>query len=313
MRFPAATAAAPLLLLGACDNAGGGAADPANGAGDLRAELTNAAGNAAAPPAPAAGAPDRPAGRWQLLASGEGVALALPSAAGATAIRLFCPAGRGQLLVNLPAFRPIGSEERLSLGSGGEAVALVADPGGDARRGGVGAAGAVPANLAALLAGPVSASYGAQTSGPHAPPPPDLARRFVAACRERASAPPAVPPGGPTANAAPAGACMMQGSERLRVAPLRAVGTEPFWGARIEGRCVTYSHPDDQAGTRVWTRYAPAPGGGGTWSGALAGRRFELRARPQPGCSDGMSDTRYPIAVDLLVAGERRRGCAAPL
>ncbi|MEA3041899.1 MAG: hypothetical protein QOC65_1388, partial [Sphingomonadales bacterium] len=111
----------------------------------------------------------------------------------------------------------------------------------------------------------------------------------------------------------PAGACMMQGSERLRIAPLRAVGTEPFWGARIEGRCVTYSHPDDQAGTRVWTRYAPGPGGGGTWSGALGGRPFELRTRPQPGCSDGMSDRRYPIAVDLLVGGERRRGCAAPL
>jgi len=26
-----------------------------------------------------------------------------------------------------------------------------------------------------------------------------------------------------------------------------------------------------------------------------------------------MSDRRYPIAVDLLVAGERRQGCAEPL
>ena len=95
--------------------------------------------------------------------------------------------------------------------------------------------------------------------------------------------------------------------------PLRAVGTEPFWGARIEGRCVTYSHPDDQAGTRVWTRYAPGPAGGGTWSGALGGRRFVLATRPAPGCSDGMSDRRYPIAVELLVGGERRSGCAEPL
>ncbi|MDP8995194.1 MAG: hypothetical protein M3N07_09495, partial [Pseudomonadota bacterium] len=72
------------------------------------------------------------------------------------------------------------------------------------------------------------------------------------------------------------------------------------------------SHPDDQDGTRVWTRYTPGPGGGGTWSGALGGRLFELRARPQPGCSDGMSDKRYPLAVDLLVGGERRTGCAEP-
>jgi uncharacterized membrane protein len=105
---------------------------------------------------------------------------------------------------------------------------------------------------------------------------------------------------------------MVQGDERLTVAPLRAVGTEPFWGARIEGRCVTYSHPDDQAGTRVWTRYTARPGGG-AWVGALKGRPFELRTRAAPGCSDGMSDRRYPIAVDLLVDGERRTGCAAPL
>jgi uncharacterized membrane protein len=104
----------------------------------------------------------------------------------------------------------------------------------------------------------------------------------------------------------------MQGSERLQLAPLRAIGTEPFWGARIEGRCVTYSHPENQAGTRVWTRYTPAPNGG-TWSGALGGQRFELRTRAAPGCSDGMSDRRYPIAVDLQVGGERRQGCAEPL
>ena len=101
----------------------------------------------------------------------------------------------------------------------------------------------------------------------------------------------------------------MQDGERLAVAPLRALGTEPFWGARIEGRCVTYSHPDDQQGTRVWTRYTPGDAGG-TWTGALGGRPFVLRTRPQPGCSDGMSDRRYPIAVTLTVGGEARVGCA---
>jgi len=113
------------------------------------------------------------------------------------------------------------------------------------------------------------------------------------------------------APAAAAVACMMQGSERLAVTPLRATGTEPFWGARIEGRCVTYSHPGDPGGTRVWTRFTPGPGGG-TWSGALGGQRFELRTHPQPRCSDGMSDKVYPIAVDLVVGGERRSGCAEP-
>lgn len=106
--------------------------------------------------------------------------------------------------------------------------------------------------------------------------------------------------------------CLMQGQDRLDVKPLRAVGTEPFWGARIEGRCVTYSHPDDQQGTRVWTRYSPGQGGSGTWIGQLGGKPFELRTRSEPGCSDGMSDERYPMAVDLLVGGEYRVGCAEP-
>jgi len=223
---------------------------------------------------------------------------------------LFCPARGRRLIVNVRGFRPVGSEERMSVGSGGTVIALVADTSGDRRRGGVTGEGALPANLAALIAGPVAVNYGAQNEGPHAAPPADLARSFVAACTGAAAeasppAPPASPPG-------TAGACMVQEGERLRVAPLRAVGTEPFWGARIEGRCVTYSHPDDQAGTRIWTRYTRTANGG-SWSGALGGRPFTLTTRAAPGCSDGMSDRVYPIAVELIVGGERRSGCATPL
>jgi len=296
MRFSCSLAAASLLALCACDTPGGTTAEPAG-----------ATANGAAPPAPSPAAQARSGAGWNLQATGDGAGLVLLSPSGLPAIRLFCPAGRSELLVNVPSFRPIGSEERLSFGGGGEAAALVADSKGDSQRGGVSAVGAVPRNLAAMISGQLSASYGAQTSGPHQPPPPNLAQRFAAACYRRLSVPPAPPPGEPPSAA---GACMTQDGRQLRVAPLRAVGTEPFWAARIEGRCVTYSHPDDQRGTRVWTRYRAGPGGG-TWSGALNGRPFELRARPAPGCSDGMSDRRYPIAVDLLVGGERRRGCAA--
>lgn len=107
-------------------------------------------------------------------------------------------------------------------------------------------------------------------------------------------------------------ACMMQGSERLDVRPQRAVGTEPFWSARIDGRCVHYSHPEDQQGTRVWTRYVKGPDGE-VWSGALGGRRFELRIKAERDCSDGMSDKRYPLAAKLTVQGEQRQGCAEPI
>ena len=260
-------------------------------------------------------APVAGASGWELRSSGEGVALALQSAGAATAIRLFCSADDGGLLVNVPAFRPIGSEERLSFGSGTEAVALVADTRGDTRRGGVSGTGEVPDNLAALIAGPISASYGAQTSGPHAAPPASLARAFAAACGEGGSPSEPVQPGSepsPQPQPQPAGACLTQDGKAVPANRLRAIGTEPFWGARIEGRCVTYSHPEDQQGTRVWTRFS-GTATNGSWTGALGGSPFVLRTRPQPGCSDGMSDNRYPIAVTLTVGGEKRTGCAHPL
>ena len=107
--------------------------------------------------------------------------------------------------------------------------------------------------------------------------------------------------------------CLMQGADRLQVAPLRAVGTEPFWGAKVEGRCVTYSTPENQQGVRIWTRYSNEGNRHAAWVGQLGGRKFEMRVRPEAGCSDGMSDKRYPIAVELTVVGESRKGCAEPL
>ena len=300
---PPAAALTAALLLAACGGDPGEAREQPGDGSAARAAPTGPA----EPREPAAGPGDA---AWDLQSSGEGVALVFP-AAGEAAIRLFCPAGQDRIVVNVPGFRPIGSEERLSFGSGGAVEALVADTRGDRQRGGVSGTGGVPRNLGALIGGPVSAVYGAQASGPHPAPPQALARAFVGACGDLPP-PPSPPPPPPPGSGPPPGrvsACLMQDGERLAVAPLRALGTEPFWGARIEGRCVTYSHPDDQQGTRVWTRYTPGDAGG-TWTGALGGRPFVLRTRPQPGCSDGMSDRRYPIAVTLTVGGEARVGCA---
>ena len=110
----------------------------------------------------------------------------------------------------------------------------------------------------------------------------------------------------------PAGACLTQDGKAVPANHIRAIGTEPFWGAKIEGRCVTYSHPEDQQGTRVWTKFSGTTDKG-SWTGSLGGHPFVLRTRPQADCSDGMSDKRYPIAVALTVGGEQRTGCAEPL
>ena len=258
---------------------------------------------------------------WDLQSSGEGAALVIADSRGVAALRLFCPTGARKLLVNVPAFNPIGSEERLSFGRGGEAVALVADPSGDPARGGVTGEGPVPHNLLALLSGEVAASYGAQVSGPHPTPPAALVDAFASACSDATSsegAPPARTTDGSPAPADPASGpagespCLVQDGKAVPANAIRGVGTEPFWGVKVQGRCVTYSHPDDQAGTRVWTKFSGSTTNG-TWTGSLRGNPFVVRTRPQPGCSDGMSDRRYPIAVSLTVGGEQRSGCAEPL
>ena len=281
--------------------------------GDTADSLSDTASNSAVEQAADDGAVA--VNRWDLQSSGEGVALALLAGPEETVVRLFCPAGGDQLLVNVPSFRPVGSEERLTFGSDGEVATIVADPAGDRARGGVTGAGEVPADLARLIAGAVAVNYGSQNSGPHSAPPAQAARAFVAACREGASSSPGGQdaPADPTPAPAPAdvGACRMQDGATLPPNRLRAVGTEPFWGARVEGRCVTYSHPENQAGTRIWTKFS-GTAEAGTWTGYYESQRFVMRTRPQPGCSDGMSDNRYPIAVTLEVAGERRSGCAQP-
>lgn len=123
---------------------------------------------------------------WDIASSGEGDGLYIQSRDGQRQLLLFCPARSNVLIVNVPSFRPIASEERMSLGSGGTVVALVADPRGDSDRGGVSGRGPIPAELEAILKGNagVSVNYGAQNHGPHPAPPADMAANFLVGCRD---------------------------------------------------------------------------------------------------------------------------------
>jgi hypothetical protein len=127
-----------------------------------------------------------PSGRWEMTSSGEGDGLFFGVTEGEPGrVHVFCPAGGG-MLVNINAFRPIGSEERMSFGSGGEVVTLVADPAGDGLRGGVSGEGPVPAALLAILTGKegVAVNYGAQDIGPLPPVAAETARAFVTGCSD---------------------------------------------------------------------------------------------------------------------------------
>ena len=256
-------------------------------------------------------------GAWSLESSDEGAALTAAGANGQAALRLFCPAGEDRLVVNVPAFDPVGSEERMTFGQGGTAVTLVADPSGDPARGGVSGEGPVPDNLAQLLSGQVAVNYGAQNSGPHPAPAAALVSAFAGVCSgeasnegedangQQGSQPPGPAPTG--------GSACLTGRDGSPVPAnrIRALGTEPFWAAQVEGRCVTYSTPENQAGVRIWTQFQ-GTSENGRWAGALDGQPFVMITRPRPGCSDGMSDNRYPIEVALTVRGEQRSGCAEP-
>jgi uncharacterized membrane protein len=113
------------------------------------------------------------------------------------------------------------------------------------------------------------------------------------------------PPSAPPIVAA--GGCRTQDGGELPRTRLRAVGTEPFWGAEVDGRCVNYTTPENQVGTRVWTHYDASAN---RWEGALDTRSFKLTIKTHEGCSDGMSDRSYPLVAIVEVGGEERRGCA---
>lgn len=106
-------------------------------------------------------------------------------------------------------------------------------------------------------------------------------------------------------------ACRTQDGKDIPANRLKVVGTEPFWSATIDGRCATYSTPENQQGTRIWTTFTGSRDTG-QWTGFLGRERFVLVTRPDADCSDGMSDRTYTIAVTLKVGTDERRGCATP-
>ena len=106
--------------------------------------------------------------------------------------------------------------------------------------------------------------------------------------------------------AEPAAAPAVQPTARYRF-----TGTEPFWGGTIDGTTILYQTPEDQAGKTIAATVA-TEGPTIRYSGELDGQPFVLKLTPGT-CSDGMSDTVYPLHAVLAVRGEPRQGCANPI
>ena len=89
---------------------------------------------------------------------------------------------------------------------------------------------------------------------------------------------------------------------------ITALGTEPFWSARIEGASLTYSTPENIDGTLVTIQRFAGNGGLGI-SGELNGSSLQLAVTPGE-CTDGMSDRTYPYTATLALGNQNLLGCA---
>ena len=127
-----------------------------------------------------AAAPAKPRLEWERAESGAG--LQLNNRDGTVRMSLACSGSK--LVVNVPSFTPIGSEDRFMLALGKEPVTLVADPTRQRSGTGVTAEGTAPQNLGGLLSGgpTVGALYGTQKIEADAPPSPELANQLASGC-----------------------------------------------------------------------------------------------------------------------------------
>ena len=142
---------------------------------------------------------------------------------------------------------------------------------------------------------------------------------WLSACGERdaqpgpSARPPAVASGAaaPAARVSPSAAPASAAAVGLALpARFTALGTEPFWAAKVDGARLTYLTPENQVGQPVAVART-SQGDLIELAATLAGKRLTLTVSAGP-CSDGMSDTVYPFAVRRRLGDDEQRGCAKP-
>ena len=91
-------------------------------------------------------------------------------------------------------------------------------------------------------------------------------------------------------------------------AEFRALGTEPFWAAKVGPGKLVWSSPEDAQATTIAVERRDAPAKV-RLAGRLKGAALVLEVTPER-CSDGMSDRVYPFTARLTIGAEARQGCA---
>ncbi|MFA5599619.1 MAG: hypothetical protein WCY15_04395 [Phenylobacterium sp.] len=87
-------------------------------------------------------------------------------------------------------------------------------------------------------------------------------------------------------------------------------GTEPFWAVTVKDGRLTLERPDHPPLTAA-VGPARLQDGAVVWDTPAVNPPIRVAAREAPGCSDGMSDLSYPLAVELTLDGETLKGCGA--
>ena len=124
----------------------------------------------------------------------------------------------------------------------------------------------------------------------------------LAACSNSGEAPPAETPEPAPAPAVLGGVDLTQ--------PLRALGTEPFWGVEITPQSISYTAVDHPGLTAT----NPGPTVQGTtavYAAAGADGTALVLTLIATECSDGMSDRVYPLTARVEVGSQTLNGCAA--
>lgn len=116
---------------------------------------------------------------------------------------------------------------------------------------------------------------------------------------------PAPVPVAPAPTPAPAAAASLPAAFQ---GDLDAHGTEPFWGVKIREGQIEFSTPDSNIAFP--NKGVSVADGAVVWENADGPRPIKVTLREQAGCSDGMSDLKYPLAAEVALGGTTYKGCA---
>jgi uncharacterized membrane protein len=136
---------------------------------------------------------------------------------------------------------------------------------------------------------------------------------LLSACQPQApdgsvATPPAdapAPAPAPTPAPSPAGATLPEAFK----GDLDAHGTEPFWGVKIRDAQIEFSTPE--ANITFPNHGGAVVDGKAVWESTAGDKPIKVTLSEQPGCSDGMSDLKYPLAAEVALGGTTYKGCAA--